>query len=530
MIGCVGGVVVGGLVVSLAVPMFTLAGGQGAVLRDAVAYGQTLFAGIVIIWLFNMTAAVSRGSGDMRTPFIAIVLAAVTYWVTSAPLIDGFGTVGSAMALLVGFGGGLAVMVAAILFGFTPVPLVWGGVPWAVIGPILRNGLLAASQSVATILAAMLATAYVARLGDAALAGYGIGVRLELLLVPVVFGIGGAAIAVTGAHVGGGRRALAIRGAWLAAFMAAALVGAIGVLTALWPELWRGWFTDIPAVAAVTDHYLRVVGPFYGFFRSWSVPVLRQSGAEHIVLAGVRHVFALGRGCRRGRRPKSAGRAQPVASVDGGGRRHPDLRRGHRGGFALARLAPAQLVFEARLVQAGGRQGENFMAVVGDRQRVLELGRKRTVAGYRGPTVVEQFDREFTGVDHRFDGEKHARPKTHAGPGRAVMQHAGRGVENLPEAMAAKIAHHGKAISLDERLDGVANIAQGRARLGGGDAAHHRFIGHVDQPARLDVDFTDRKHPAAVTMPTVQRRGHVDIDDIAVLQAFAGVRNAMATT
>ena len=266
VIGCVGGVVVGGLVVSLAVPMFTLAGGQGAVLRDAVAYGQTLFAGIVIIWLFNMTAAVSRGSGDMRTPFIAIVLAAVTYWVTSAPLIDGFGTVGSAMALLVGFGGGLVVMVAAILFGFTPVPLVWGGVPWAVIGPILRNGLLAASQSVATILAAMLATAYVARLGDAALAGYGIGVRLELLLVPVVFGIGGAAIAVTGAHVGGGRRALAIRGAWLAAFMAAALVGAIGVLTALWPELWRGWFTDIPAVAAVTDHYLRVVGPFYGFF------------------------------------------------------------------------------------------------------------------------------------------------------------------------------------------------------------------------------------------------------------------------
>ena len=48
--------------------------------------------------------------------------------------------------------------------------------------------------------------------------------------------------------------------------MAATLVGVIGVLNALWPELWRGWFTDIPAVAAVTDHYLRVVGPFYGFF------------------------------------------------------------------------------------------------------------------------------------------------------------------------------------------------------------------------------------------------------------------------
>ena len=213
-----------------------------------------------------MTAAVSRGSGDMRTPFVAIVMTAVTYWLASAPLIASFGTAGAALVLLVGFGAGLAVMVAAILLGFTPVPFVWGGVPWAVIGPILRNGLLAASQSVATILAAMLATAYVARLGDAALAGYGIGVRLELLLVPVIFGFGGAAIAVTGAHVGGGRRDLAIRGAWLAAFMAAGTVGAIGVLTAVWPALWRGWFTDLPAVAAVTDHYLRMVGPFYGFF------------------------------------------------------------------------------------------------------------------------------------------------------------------------------------------------------------------------------------------------------------------------
>ena len=265
VIGVVGGAVMGGLVVSFAAPLFALAGGQGAVLGDAVDYGQTLFAGIIIIWLFNMTAAVSRGSGDMRTPFVAIVLVAVTYWLASAPLIAGFGTAGSALALLAGFGGGLAVMVAAILLRFTPVPLVRGGA-WVVIGPILRNGLLAASQSVATILTAMLATAYVAGLGDAALAGYGIGVRLELLLVPVIFGFGGAAIAVSGAHVGGGRRALAIRGAWLAAFMAAGLVGAIGGLTALWPALWRGWFTDLPAVAAVTDHYLRVVGPFYGFF------------------------------------------------------------------------------------------------------------------------------------------------------------------------------------------------------------------------------------------------------------------------
>ena len=40
VIGVVGGVVMGGLVVGLAAPMFTLAGGQGAVLRDAVVMAR----------------------------------------------------------------------------------------------------------------------------------------------------------------------------------------------------------------------------------------------------------------------------------------------------------------------------------------------------------------------------------------------------------------------------------------------------------------------------------------------------------
>ena len=69
---------------------------------------------------------------------------------------------------------------------------------------------------------------------------------------------------MSGAHVGG-RHALAIRAPWLAAYGGGSgrrdwraycpLAGTVARLV-----------HRLPAVAAVTDHYLRVVGPFYGFF------------------------------------------------------------------------------------------------------------------------------------------------------------------------------------------------------------------------------------------------------------------------
>ena len=45
-------------------------------------------------------------------------------------------------------------------------------------------------------------TAYVASFGEAALAGYGIGSRVEFLIIPLVFGLGSAMTSVVGVSVG----------------------------------------------------------------------------------------------------------------------------------------------------------------------------------------------------------------------------------------------------------------------------------------------------------------------------------------
>src|SRR5581483_12097347 len=91
------------------------------------------------------------------------------------------------------------------------------------------------------------------------------------------------------------------------------------------------------------------------------------------------------------------------------------------------------------------------------------------------------------------------------------------------EPMAAEIAHHAHALRLDEALDRVTDVAGGGAGLDRGNAAHHRLIGHLDQPLGLSRDRRYRIHPAGIAVPALEDEGDVDIDDVAFLErAVAG--------
>jgi len=48
--------------------------------------------------------------------------------------------------------------------------------------------------------------------------------------------------------------------------MAGSVAAAIGVIVAIWPDLWLGLFTANPGALASGRHYLGIVGPAYGFF------------------------------------------------------------------------------------------------------------------------------------------------------------------------------------------------------------------------------------------------------------------------
>jgi len=117
-----------------------------------------------------------------------------------------------------------------------------------------------------TVLTILILTRLVSHFGTNALAGYGIGTRLEFLLVPVAFAVGVASVPLVGMAIGAGKVARARKVAWTAAAVATVVLGSLGLLLALVPDVWTQRFTDDPAVLASAALYFQWAGPCYGLF------------------------------------------------------------------------------------------------------------------------------------------------------------------------------------------------------------------------------------------------------------------------
>jgi len=165
---------------------------------------------------------------------------------------------------------------------------------------ILKVGALSCVSPVQSVLTILIFTGLVARLGVGPLAGYGIGQRLEFLLIPVAFGIGVASLPMVGMAIGAGNFQRARRVAWIAGLVSAVNVGLIGLVVSIAPDLWAGLFTDDAVVLGYARQYLRWAGPGFAFFGLGVTLYFASQGSGHMlgpVLAGtVRLVLVAGVG------------------------------------------------------------------------------------------------------------------------------------------------------------------------------------------------------------------------------------------
>ncbi|VWX62012.1 putative efflux protein, MATE family [Burkholderiales bacterium 8X] len=271
--------------------LFGLMGGTGAALDAALVYSHWVFAGAVLVWLFNSLAAVIRGTGNMAVP-ANVTVAGVVVLVPLSPLlifgwgpIPGMGIAGGAMALLLYYLGGT---IALWWYLRSPRSLLKPSssalhFKWPLFQNILRVGLMGAISTVATNLAIGIATALSGHFGSGAIAGYGTASRLEYLLVPLVFGLGAPLVAMVGTCIGAGQRERALRATWAGAAIAFVLTASIGAAAALFPRPWLVLFGSDPAMLDAGTQYLRAVGPFYGFFGVGLVLYFASQGAGRLL-------------------------------------------------------------------------------------------------------------------------------------------------------------------------------------------------------------------------------------------------------
>ncbi len=276
---------------------YSLLGGSGGVLEEAMHYSQVLFAGAVSIWLVNTLASVVRGTGDMRAPSIVLIGIAIIQVAVGGGLglglfgLPKFGMRGVAAGQLAAFTAGALFLIWYLASGRSRLKLNFSSFAFQrdMFLDILKVGAVSCLSPLQTVLTIVIFTKILASFGTVVLAGYGMGSRLEFLLVPIAFAFGTASIPMVGMAIGAGLVARARRVAWIAAAAAGAVVGLIGLVVAINPGLWVSLFTSDPGVTQAAYSYFHLAGPGFGFFGAGVCLYFSSQGAAKVggpVLAG----------------------------------------------------------------------------------------------------------------------------------------------------------------------------------------------------------------------------------------------------
>ena len=266
-------------------------GGRGSVLDQAVGYVQIFFGGAIIPWLMNTFASILRGTGNMKLPSAIILNSAIVQIVLGGILGLGLGPVpqygmrGVAAGTLIAFTIGTTIMAWYIFSGRARVKPKLRGmtIERRLFFDILKVGAIACFSPLQSVLTITVVTTLLAGFGTAVLAGYGIGARLEFMLSSLAFAVGVASVPMVGMAIGAGRVARARRIAWTSGCIAFVVVGALGTLVAIFPDIWVNMFTDDAGVRAASHAYLAAAAPMYAFLGLATAMYFASQGAAKVV-------------------------------------------------------------------------------------------------------------------------------------------------------------------------------------------------------------------------------------------------------
>jgi MATE family, multidrug efflux pump len=291
MIGACAGIFFTVMMLLFGREFFMLLGGRGRVLEQACDYSHVLFSGAIAIWLVNTLASILRGTGDMRLPSATLIVAALVQIVIGGTLglglfgVPQFGMRGVAAGQLTAFSLGALFLMWYLASGRSRLTLNFKSFRFqrGMFLDILKVGAVSCLSPLQSVLTILIFTKILAGFGTLTLAGYGMGSRLEFLLIPIAFAFGVASVPMVGMAVGAGMVSRARRVAWTAGISAGLSVGLVGVVVAIKPSLWVSLFTGDPGVTAAASSYFAWAGPGFGFFGLGTCLYFASQGAAKVV-------------------------------------------------------------------------------------------------------------------------------------------------------------------------------------------------------------------------------------------------------
>jgi putative MATE family efflux protein len=280
-----------GLLLVLGPTLYQSMGARGAVLLMANRYGVAIFGGIGFIWLMNILANISRGSGNTVWPAVAIFAGECCHLLLSPALIFGWGFVprlgilGAALGALSAYGVGSAVL-SCHLFSkraLTRLDLRLIRISGAAACSVLKVGAPAAASVCAFWSVNVLTLALIGGLGRSTIAAYGVATRLDTIQYPIIFAIAAAVVTMVATAHGAGDQLRASHVARTGCAVAA-MVALVFTMIALSGDAWMGLFTRDPVIRATGALYLRLQALTYPIFAAGIVTVMACYGVGMVRL------------------------------------------------------------------------------------------------------------------------------------------------------------------------------------------------------------------------------------------------------
>ncbi|HEV7428576.1 MAG TPA: MATE family efflux transporter [Thermoanaerobaculia bacterium] len=253
--------------------LLSLMGAEPHVVRGGQAYLAILFLGAIPLYVMFIASAALNAAGHTVEPMIASLVMSSVILLLAPCLMFGkaffpaMGLSGSAWATVLGNITGALLCVGMLLthqdtFRFR-------GHQWRpdfrIIGRVIRIGAAGFGQLFLRILAGAAMMRVVAAGGTSAVVAYGIGLRLDSLILTPSFALGGAAATMVGISLGAGNPRRARAAAWSAALSDIAIIVPVTVLTIVFAPLVIAQFNGDASVVRMASSYLRIVWPTHVF-------------------------------------------------------------------------------------------------------------------------------------------------------------------------------------------------------------------------------------------------------------------------
>lgn len=284
---------------------------EGEVLDLATTYLEVVSLGTVTMFLLLQLTGALRAAGNSVLPMILLVGANVlnvvlsVWWVFGGLGVPAMGVVGAAWGTVVSRGIACVPAVFALHRGFAGLRIRRFAFRWATLAQILRIGIPGCGQLMIRIVQYiyLLKLAALAAPKDevtAALAAFGIGVRLDMFALFSGLGWAAAASTVVGQNLGAGKRERAVRASWIAVGLDAATMLLFAGAFLLFADPLIRFFgrdvsgTDMDDVARIGRTYLAISTASYVYMAVGLVLSQAMAGAgstrPSLVIDGVGYI------------------------------------------------------------------------------------------------------------------------------------------------------------------------------------------------------------------------------------------------